>query len=93
MSFLLGLKAKLFGLGAILLTVLAFFLRLKTVTYQRDKAVYKTKVLKQEIKVRKQTVDLDKTVEDQLESHRAELIKDLEDETTPANISKPNDNW
>ena len=91
MNFLLGLKAKLIGLGAILLTVLAFFLRLKTVTYQRDKAVYRAKVLKQELEVRKQTVELDKTVEDQLESHRAELIKDLEDEKIPSNISNPND--
>ena len=38
MSFLVGLQAKAMAIGAVVLAVLAFFLRLKVVTAQRDKA-------------------------------------------------------
>ena len=45
MSFLVGLQAKAIALGAIALAVLGFFVRLKVVTAQRDKAKQKAAVL------------------------------------------------
>ena len=45
MSFLVGLQAKAIALGAIALAVLGFFVRLKVVTAQRDKAKAKAAVL------------------------------------------------
>ena len=91
MSFLLGLKAKLIGIGYFLLTILAYVANHKRVVSKLEKTERKYKHAKAEAVAQKKINKLDNQINDQLESHRADLIKDLEDEKVPDNISNPND--
>ena len=75
---ILSWKYKLMALGAGLLTVLAFFVRLKVVTAQRDKAKQDVETLKVAVhveKVRKKE-SLERT--EKLYSHRVEIMKEVE---------------
>ncbi len=90
MSFLLGLKAKLLGLGAILLAVLGFFVRLKYVTGQRDKFKKEAASAKAEVLVQKQVNELDNDIQDELGSRRIEALKEIKRGNRPKNISDPN---
>ena len=80
MSFLLGLKAKLAGLGALLLVVLGFFVRLKIVTAQRDSAVINAEVLKRRVIQHKQSQKIIRDEAVKLHSRTASIAKEIEKE-------------
>ena len=84
-----NLKAKLVALGAIALTVLGFFLRLKVVTRQRDKA--KDKAAKYQAWSERQTKTSE--VEAEITSKYSDLERtakqDLKDEIIPDHLRNP----
>lgn len=84
---MLNLKAKLIAAGAFLLSVLAFFLRLKVVTNQRDKAREKAEKY-QAWSERQQATSL---LDSEIESEYSELKRQENDGKVPDNLSKPND--
>ena len=78
MSILTGLQAKLAALGAALLVVLSFFVRLQAVKNQRDKAVQQRDVLKARHHVSRTQKKIKREEEKKLVSRRAEIVKELE---------------
>jgi hypothetical protein len=83
---MLNLKAKLIAAGALLLTVLGFFVRLKVVTNQRDKAQVSAKKYKAWSDRQTKTAEIDAEI-DQEFSHRAEE----KNGDVPKSLSDPND--
>jgi len=74
-----------------MLGILGFFLRLRMVTAQRDKARQKAAAAASEAKFHKK-LDESHTEIDQEFSHRAEeAAKDIKDGKIPRNLSNPND--
>lgn len=89
------LKAKLAALGAALLAVLYFFIRFQSVKNQRDVAVIKADTLAARAKQEEVKKKIRKEKEENVVSHRVELLKDLEksDEEFKgsSNLSNSND--
>jgi len=75
-----GLQAKAMAIGAVVLTVLAFFVRLKVVTAQRDKAKAVAGTLKvqakREKKIKKKKREEDVRLLKELTSIEEEIKKD-----------------
>ena len=74
----LTLKAKLYAAGAVLIGVLAFFLRLKVVTHQRDVAKEKAKRATAQAKEATAIVEADAEIEEEfveLEQESEEAIE------------------
>lgn len=78
MFSLVGLQAKAAALGAAVLVVLGFFIRLKIVTAQRDKAKVVVKTLKARHHVQKVQQKIKREEEKKLVSRKADIIKQLE---------------
>ncbi len=95
MFSLVGMQAKMAAFGAALLVVLGFFVRLKLVTSQRDKAVATASVLKSRNKViveqKKIKREEEVTLLKELTSIKEELEKDDEEFQGLDNFNKPND--
>jgi hypothetical protein len=87
----LGLKAKLIGLGALLLTVLGFFVRLKVVKHQRDKFEHQAKTFKAKAVQEKKINTLDGEVHSDLARVKQEAKKSIEKGEVPEHLEKPND--
>jgi hypothetical protein len=86
---LLNLKAKLLAAGAFLLAVLGFFVRLKMVTNQRDKAQQSAKKYKAWSERQTKTVEMDAEIEQEF-SHRAEEAKEsLKNDEIPEHLRNP----
>jgi hypothetical protein len=84
---LLHLKAKLIAAGALLLAVLGFFVRLKVVTNQRDKAQISAKKYKAWSERQTATSEIDAELEQEF-SHRAQ---EKNGDQVPDHLSDPND--
>ena len=89
MALLLSLKGKLIALGARALTILGFFLRLKIVTNQRDKA--KRKAVKYQAWSERQTKtsEVDAEIESKFSDLERAAKQDLKDDEIPAHLSNP----
>lgn len=91
----LGIKAKLWGIGAVLLGAFAFVLRLNSLKNQRDRARIERDQAKAQAKQQKvyrerveKTAELDAEIEQEF-SHRAEEAqKDKEAGNVPKHVSK-----
>ena len=89
MALLLSLKGKLIAAGALLLTVLGFFLRLKIVTSQRDKAKQKAAKFKAWSERQAETSEIDAEIE-QTFSRRAETAREaLKNDEIPEHLRNP----
>ena len=84
------LKAKLFAFGAVALSVLAFFVRLKVVANQRDKA--RDKALRESARANHVTEVAKKDIEreQRTESRRAEARNEIEDTGSTTAFRNPN---
>ena len=86
-------KAKLAALGAIGLSVIAFFLRFKQVKHQRDKAQYRARVAEANVKRVVKTRDADSAIEVEYASRRAAAKAEIKRGEVPKNLREPNDDW
>ena len=86
---LLKLKAQLIALGAILLTVLGFFLRLKIVTKQRDKAKQTAAKYKSWSERQTQTAVADAEIESKYSDLKRATKQDLKNEVIPDHLRNP----
>ena len=86
---LLKLKAQLIAAGAILLTVLGFFLRLKIVTKQRDKAKQTAAKYKSWSERQTQTAEADAEIESKYSDLKREVKQDLKNEVIPDHLRNP----
>ena len=95
MFSLLGMKAKFAAFGAALLVVLGFFVRLKLVTRQRDKATAVAETLKSRNKVIVEQKKIKREEEvkllEELTSINKELKKEGEEFDGLDNFNDPND--
>jgi hypothetical protein len=88
-SQVLNLKSKLIAFGALLLTVLGFFVRLKVVTNQRDKAQDSARKYKAWSERQEDTRQIDAEIEQEY-SHRAEEAREaLENDEIPDHLRNP----
>ena len=87
---LLGLKAKALALGAIVLTVLGFFLRLKIVTKQRDEAKKEAAKYKSWSERQTQTAEADAEIESKYSDLKRATKQDLKNDEIPNHLRKPN---
>lgn len=83
----LSLKAKLYALGGVLLTVTAFFLRLKHVKHQRDKYKEHADIYKNQVEQKKKVDKVDAEIESEYSDKRREAKASDE---MPDNIRNPN---
>jgi len=93
MGFLLGLKVKAIALGAVLLTVAGFLLRLKLVTAQRDKARVRLKAAETQRDQVKATAKADKKIRDERIASRKQTIKEVEQGEIPSSLSDDLNTW
>ena len=93
MSFLLGLKAKAIAIGAGLLAVTAFFLRLKIVTAQRDHARAAQKAAETQRDQVKDQSKLDRDIRDKRAVKRRQTIKEVEQGEVPSTLSDDLNTW
>ena len=95
MFSLVGLQAKLAALGAALLVVLGFFVRLKMVTRQRDKATTVAETLKARVHVQRTKEKIKReeeaTLLKEIASIEEELKKSDEEFKGVENFNDPND--
>jgi len=89
----LTIKAKLIGAGALLLTIIGFFIRLKVVTAQRDRFKYNADQYKAQADQQKKIIKIDDEINKQTQSRRVQAKKELDDDKVPGNISDPDNNW
>ena len=93
LALLSNLKVKLIALGAILLSVLGFFIRFKVVKGQRDSLKEKVEVANARIAQADKLRDRDNELEGQSRSRRAEVLKQVESEGVSDELSDPNSKW
>lgn len=93
MSFLLDLKAKAIAFGAGLLAIAAFLLRLKMVTYQRDKARERLKVAETQRDQVKDQAKLARTIRDERGAKRRQTVKEVEQGEVPSTLSDDLNSW
>ena len=86
----LTIKAKLFALGAFLLTVAAFFLRLKLVTAQRDKARDRADAEAARADQAEDIAKADAEIEAKYSDLERESKRDIEAKRMPSNIRNRN---
>ena len=86
---LLKLKAQLIAAGAILLTVLGFFLRLKIVTKQRDKAKQTAAKYKSWSERQTKTTEADAEIESKYSDLKRATKQDLKNEVIPDHLRNP----
>ena len=84
-----GLKAKALALGALLLTILGFFLRLKIVTKQRDKAKQRAAKYKAWSERQTKTSEVEAEIGNKYSDLKREVKKDLENEVIPDHLRNP----
>ncbi len=89
MALLLSLKAKALAAGALLLTVLGFFLRLKIVTKQRDKAKQTAAKYKSWSERQTQTAEADAEIESKYSDLKRATKQDLKNEVIPDHLRNP----
>lgn len=82
----LFLKTKLFAIGAIALTVLGFFLRLKVVTNQRDTFKKKAKKAEKQIQFKKEVEELDDDIEQTFSDLKREADKEIKSGEIPSHL-------
>ena len=93
MSFLLGLKAKAIAIGAGLLAIAAFFLRLKIVTAQRDHAREAQKAAETQRDQAKKQNRLDREIRNSRAAKRRQTIKEVEQGEVPSTLSDDLNTW
>ena len=86
----LTIKAKLFALGATVLTVAAFFLRLKLVTAQRDKARKRADAEAARADQAEDIAKADEEIEAKYSDLERESKRDIEKGVMPDNIRNRN---
>ena len=86
---MLNLKAKLIALGAALLTVLGFFLRLKVVTNQRDKAKQKAAKYQAWSERQAKSLAVDAEIASKYSDLEREAKQDLKDDEIPSHLRNP----
>ena len=86
----LSIKAKLFALGATVLTVAAFFLRLKLVTAQRDKARKRADAEAARADQAEDIAKADEEIEAKYSDLERESKRDIEAKRMPDNIRNRN---
>ena len=86
----LTIKAKLFALGATVLTVAAFFLRLKLVTAQRDKARKRADAEAARADQAEDIAEADEEIEAKYSDLERESKRDIEAKRMPSNIRNRN---
>lgn len=86
----LGLKAKLYGFGALLVGAIAFVIRLRVVTEQRDRARDRADAAERQAAEQVEVAKADATIE--AEHHELEHQADeaIENDQVPDNLSDPN---
>ena len=89
MALLLSLKTKALAAGALLLTVLGFFLRLKIVTKQRDKAKQTAAKYKSWSERQTKTAEGDAEIESKYSDLKREAKQDLKNEVIPDHLHNP----
>ncbi|KKL77713.1 hypothetical protein LCGC14_2032130 [marine sediment metagenome] len=89
MALLLSLKAKALALGAILLTVLGFFLRLKIVTKQRDKAKQKAAKYQAWSERQTKTAEVEAEIESKYSDLKRATKQDLKNDEIPDHLRNP----
>ncbi len=77
----LTIKTKLIALGAIALSVIAFFLRFKRVKSQRDKFKGQAKRAEAELEFRDDVDEMETELDSNYRPHRAEIVNADKDET------------
>ncbi len=87
---LLTIKAKLIAFGAASLAVIGFFLRLKVVTAQRDKARIKAKTAEKAAKQLGEVIESDAEIEGEFSELEREAEDDIENGEMPDNIRNRN---
>ena len=88
-AMLAGLKAKALALGAIVLTVLGFFLRLKIVTKQRDKAKQTAAKYKSWSERQTKTTEADAEIESKYSDLKRATKQDLKNDEIPDHLRNP----
>ena len=86
----LSIKAKLFALGATVLTVAAFFLRLKIVTAQRDKARKRADAEAARADQAEDIAEADAEIEAKYSDLERESKRDIKAKRMPSNIRNRN---
>ena len=86
----LTIKAKLFALGATVLTVAAFFLRLKLVTAQRDKARKRADAEAARADQAEDIAKADEEIEAKYSDLERESKRDIKAKRMPSNIRNRN---
>ena len=86
----LTIKAKLFALGATVLTVAAFFLRLKIVTAQRDKARKRADAEAARADQAEDIAKADEEIEAKYSDLERESKRDIKAKRMPSNIRNRN---
>ena len=84
------IQLKLYALGAFLLTVLAFFLRLKVVTRQRDRARERAKGEAARADQAEDIATADAEIENEFSDLERESKRDIESGRMPGNIRDRN---
>lgn len=87
----LTIKAKLIAAGAGLMAILAFVLRLKIVTAQRDKARVKAKTAEKAAKQAHDVIESDTEIEVEFSDLERESKRDIENGKMPDNIRNRNE--
>lgn len=91
----LTIQAKLYAAGAIALAVLGFFVRLKVVTAQRDRAVVVADTMKARVHVQQTQKKIAREEKKRLVSRRADIIREIQKDEENFkgldNLNKPND--
>ena len=93
MSFLLGLKVKAIALGAGLLAIAAFLVRLKIVTAQRDVARTAQKSAETQRDQAQDQNKLDREIRDNRAAKRRQTIKEVEQGEVPSTLSDDLNTW
>ena len=93
MSFLLGLKVKAIALGAGLLAIAAFLVRLKIVTAQRDVARTAQKSAETQRDQAQDQNKLDREIRDKRAAKRRQTIKEVEQGEVPSTLSDDLNTW
>ena len=93
MSFLLGLKVKAIALGAGLLAIAAFLVRLKIVTAQRDRARTSQKSAETQRDQAQDQNKLDREIRDKRAAKRRQTIKEVEQGEVPSTLSDDLNTW
>lgn len=89
----LSIKAKLWGLGALILAGIGFILRLRVLEHQRDAARERANWAEAEANYRRVKDKKEAEIDQEFSDLEARRKQDVKDGKVPENLRNPNDNW